>query len=453
MRPSVRAGVGSLLAVTGLLVAAAPAHANGRAPQSVKVVFRPGATNDLLLGVTFGLMVSHDNAATWRWICESAVGFQGTFDPDYEISASGAIWATTYDGLRVTRDGGCDWQSPPAPLGAWAVTEVTIAPDGAIYAGAADPVLGSTIFKSTDDGASFQATGDLNQVFDWFDTIEVAPSDPQRVYMTGYRLEAGLPRKKLLFRSMNGGGAWESLPTTAFLGTDLSDVQVVAVDPHDPEEVYVKVTFTGAGLAEAIYRTTTWSRPLAMGGPTWTKVLDLAAFINAVVVRDNGEVWVTTTTAGTHRSTDNGLTFSPVPGLTYEGSCLVERPGDHTLWMCANHLPPDLMALGSSPDGAAGTWTVKLQYSEMKGPVSCPAGNNQHDDCEVNLWCGTREQFGVTGSEIDCTDAGEPQPPMPEPKPCCGAGGGPPGLEIGLAALALLLRGRRRQRRGTGEVG
>src|SRR5687767_2452764 len=91
-----------------LLASAATAEANGRPPQSVKVVFRPGSTSDILLGVTFGLMITRDDAVTWRWVCESAVGFEGTFDPDYEFATDGSIWATTFDGLRNTRDG-CAW--------------------------------------------------------------------------------------------------------------------------------------------------------------------------------------------------------------------------------------------------------------------------------------------------------------------------------------------------------
>lgn len=431
------------VAVALLAALAATAEANGRPPQSVKLEFRPGSEQDLLLGVTFGLMVSHDNAATWRWMCESAVGFEGTFDPDYEYSSSGTIFATTFDGLRYTRDG-CVWSGVPAPLDTWLVTSVAIAPDGTLYAGAADPVRGSTIMRSTDDGASWQPTASLDQTYDWFETLEVAPGDSQRLYVTGYRLGGAEPRRKLLHRSLDGGASWEALPTTAFVGTTFSDLRLMAIDPTDPDVVYLKMTFATKGVHEALFRTSNWSRPLAMGGPTWTQVMLIEASISSVVVRSNGDVWATTQTQGSHRSTDGGLTFQPVPGLTYETACLKERRSDQSLWMCANHLPPDLMALGRSTTGDAGTWEVKLQYRDMAGPVRCPAGNDQHDDCELNLWCGTAENFGVTSTEIDCTAVDAPGP-APDPKPCCGAGGGPPGLELGLGALALLLRTRRRR--------
>lgn len=424
------------------------ALANGRPPQSVKLRFRPGSDQDMLLGVTFGLMLSHDNAATWRWICESAVGFEGTFDPDYEYSASGAIFATTFDGLRFTRDG-CVWSPVPSPLDTWLVTQVAIGPNGTLFAGAADPVRGSGIFRSTDDGASWQPTASMMQTFDWFETLEVAPSDPQRVYVTGYRLSSGQPRARLLFRSLNAGGNWEQLQTTAFVGTEFSDLRLMAIDPTNPDVVYMKLTFATKGIADALFRTDNWSRPTTQGGPTWTRVLQVEASITAVTVRDNGEVWAATQTQGTHKSTDGGNTFTQVPGLTFEAACLEERRSDDSLWMCANHLPPDLMALGRSPSGAAGSWEVKLQYKDIVAPVRCPAGNDQHDDCEANLWCGIADNFGVTSTEIDCSAQNVDAPSLdpPDPKPCCGAGGGPPGLELGLGALGLLLLTRRRRPR------
>ncbi len=448
--------VRSLLAVATVAALAAidapEAHANGRPPLSVKVGFRPGNTTDIFLGVTFGLMVTKDDAVTWRWICESAVGFQGTFDPDYELASDGTLWASTFDGLRYTRDG-CNWSPVGPPLGTWLVTAVTVGPDGTIWAGAADPVLGSGIFKSADNGQSFQAAGNLNQTFDWFDTLEIAPSDVNRVYVTGYRVQAGQPRQKLLFRSMDAGQTWESLPVVAFAGTDLSDVQIASINPTNPEQVFVRVTFTAQTIEEEVYRTDNWSRSLAQGGPTWTKVLDLPTYIQAVVARRNGDVVVATQSMGLHRSTDGGSTFVPIPGVTFEARCLVERPSDQSLWMCANHLPPDSMGLGRSMDASMGSWVTKIRYEEMLGPVRCEPGNNQHDDCEVNLWCGLKDQFGVTSNELDCSgDADVDGPPGPPPKEGCCSGSAAPGAEVGIGVIGVALLGlKRREKRGKGK--
>jgi hypothetical protein len=448
----VRALVVALAVIAAAAAAPRAAEANGRVPQSIKLRFRPGSTTDIFLGVTFGLMVSNDNAQTWRWICESAVGFSGTFDPDYEYSPSGAIFASTFDGLRYTRDG-CNWSGVPAPLGTWLVTTVAIGPDGAIYAAAADPILGSGIFKSTDDGVSFQPTGSLGRPVDWFDTMEVAPSDPQRIYVTGYKLNGQDPRVRLMFRSDDGGATWEELPTTAFVGIDISSLQIMAIDPIDPDIVFVNLAYSARTLEHTLFRTATGGHPPMGGGSPWTSVLRVPAIITAAVVRASGDVWVTTPTQGMHRSTDGGAVFTQVSGLTYEAMCLQERPGEAALWLCATDLPPDMMALGRSTTGEAGTWEPKMRFRDIAGPVRCQPGNNQHDDCEVNLWCGMKSQLGATTEEIECPE--EPvdaaidsptTPPPDDPKTCCGANGRPPGLEIGLGAVALLLLLRRRRR-------
>lgn len=435
---------GLVVAVLLVAVAAAPAPAtaNGRFPRSVKVVFRPGTPTEMILAVTFGLLVSKDDGATWRWVCESAVGFSGTFDPDYELTSSGAIFATTFDGLKVTRDG-CHWDAMPAPLGTTFVSSVAIGPNGTIWAGTSDARVGSRIYQSTDDGLTFTPTGPIGVAGDWWDSIEVAPSDPQRIYVAGFRLAAGLPRERLLFRSLDGGQAWEQLPTTAFLGTNNSDLQLAAVSPIDPDLVFARMTLIGPTLQESIYRSANAGAALP-GGPIWIKVLDLPDTIPGVTVRGNGEVWAAAPFRGLHRSQDDGQSFAPVPGVSLEGRCLTERV-DGTLFLCTNNLPPDGATLHTSMAGTGG-WTRKLSYADIAGPVRCEVGTVQHEDCEVLLWCGLKSNLGITTDEIACVadndgglvDGGIDAAGLDKPdKGCCSTGGGP-GSAAGATALVLL---------------
>ena len=92
----------SLAAVAAVLCPAV-ALANGRPPLTNGVHFQPGDNHSLYVATTFGLLVSHDDGCSFRWICEQNVGYGGTFDPKYRIAADGTIFATTYTGLR-----GCD---------------------------------------------------------------------------------------------------------------------------------------------------------------------------------------------------------------------------------------------------------------------------------------------------------------------------------------------------------
>src|SRR5207302_1066297 len=98
--PSVRAWI-----LATLLAATSSAQANGRPPGTSTIQFRVGNDADVLLGMTFGLLASHDGGASWQWMCEAAVGYGGTYDPRYLWFASGPIVATTFAGLQVSRDG------------------------------------------------------------------------------------------------------------------------------------------------------------------------------------------------------------------------------------------------------------------------------------------------------------------------------------------------------------
>ncbi len=426
---------------------AGPAEANGRFPRSVKLMVRPGHPQEMALGVTFGVLVTRDDGAHWHWVCESAVGFEGTFDPDYELTAGGALFATTFGGLRVTRDG-CTWSGMPAPLGDAYISVLAVGPDNAVYAAASDPD-DSRIYKSTDDGVTFVPTGVVGVAGDWWTSIEVAPGDPQRVYAAGFRGGGENPRQRLLYRSRDGGQTWVELPTAGLVGTNNSDLQNAAISPLDADRVLMRVTLTGMALQETIYLTEN-AGTAAPGGPTWTKVLEITDNIPGVVVRGDGTVWAATPFRGLQRSMDGGRTFAAVPGVTYEGRCLIER-ADGLLFMCANGLPPDERSLASSATGVADTWTPRLRFADIAGPVACAPGTVQRDDCEGVVWCGLKDQLGITSELVDCpstvdagVDAGTGGPPD---KSCCDTGGGPPTIELGLVLIGLVPGWRRRRAR------
>src|SRR4051812_15404808 len=91
------------------------ANGNGRPPLTTGVHFRPGDPHSLYVATTFGLLISHDDGCTFRWVCETNIGYGGIFDPLYEVTADGSIFATTFTGLRVSRDGGCSFTTVTDP--------------------------------------------------------------------------------------------------------------------------------------------------------------------------------------------------------------------------------------------------------------------------------------------------------------------------------------------------
>ena len=104
----VRFGLGLGLVASWCAIAAA----NGRPAGTSTINFEQGHPDHIAAGMTFGLVLSNDGGATWRWMCEKTVGYGGLWDPDYAYSSSGGLFATTFDGLKVI-------SSPRAITCAW----------------------------------------------------------------------------------------------------------------------------------------------------------------------------------------------------------------------------------------------------------------------------------------------------------------------------------------------
>src|SRR5579862_290292 len=94
-------------AIASLLVAAlcGNAGANGRPAATSTIHFEQNHETNIVAGMTFGLLLSHDSGATWQWMCEAAIGYGGMYDPDYVYTSDGALFATTFNGLKVDRNG------------------------------------------------------------------------------------------------------------------------------------------------------------------------------------------------------------------------------------------------------------------------------------------------------------------------------------------------------------
>ncbi|NVB85271.1 MAG: hypothetical protein HOV81_43300 [Kofleriaceae bacterium] len=451
-------------AVVGLVVSAltaafvSPAAANGRDPFAVSIHFRQGAEQHIVVGSTFGIVLSHDGGATWEWMCEDVADYAGMYDPDYAYTASGAIFATTFEGLEVMRDG-CTFAS--TVLGDAFVTRVAHA-GNALYI-AASNMMDSKIYKSTDDGMTFPTSASPGMDNDWWQSIEVAPSDAQRVYLTGYRFMSGQPKSFLQFVSTNGGTSFAPMTMSGIATpSDNSTIDLVGISPTNPDTVYVKVTLVTGNDGDAIYRSTN-------AGQTWTKILEKPSrFGLAFIVRKDGTCVAGTRELGAWKSTDCATAATPtwteLTGAPHIG-CLYENAAGE-VWACTANYASPLAGIESDGYGIAkstdlATWTPVLKFQDIQAPVSCPAGTTQQDKCvqrymgAQSQWCCLVPQLGITSTAIDCTgpmacygllpdgapDAGTTM--VKPPEGCCDAGSGSSAL-LGLLVGGLLLSRRRR---------
>jgi hypothetical protein len=226
-----------------LLLSAERGAANGRFPAAGQVVFNPSNPDHLVAVTTLGLAESRDGGESFSWICESVMGLTGTVDPSVAITQSGVLVSTNYTTGVVRSEDGCSFTA----VTAWSSVVV---PDLSLSRSAprelfslrASVVGGdqfeSTIVHSIDEGRTWQDVGSLPEAFLPL-TVDVAPSEPERVYVSA-RVGSQEDYVSVLFRSDDGGVSFAraaTLPETenlrlAFIG---------GVHPTNPDLLYVRV--------------------------------------------------------------------------------------------------------------------------------------------------------------------------------------------------------------------
>jgi hypothetical protein len=429
--------------------------------------------------MTFGVLLSHDSGATWEWMCEAAVGYAGTYDPDYAYTDTGALFATTFNGLVVARDS-CTFN--PTPTAMTFVSRISEGPDNALYAGASDP-MDAKIYKSVDDGATFPPSANPGQANDWWESVVTVPGNANDLFLSGFRFVPAcdqnsamqykscsltnnnadcidgthpngtceMQRVLLFYKSTNGGTSFTAMPgnlefagaTTSLTTSGNSIVDLVGVS-NDGSTLYARVTFEIASAVPAkdgLYK---------FNGTTWTHLLSVQDNMS-FLLRANGDLVVGTPTSGSQKSTNGGTTWSPLTGPPHI-NCLTENASGE-VWACTSQfgsqtVTPDGYGIMKTTDLA--TWTGVLSYADIKGPVSCPAGTPQHDMCSAQTWCGLVPQLGITSSPINCAalnpevPADAPVTVKPPGKGCCdtGASGASSGVLFVLVTALLVTRRR-----------
>jgi hypothetical protein len=451
------------LAAACAVVAGLPraARANGRLPATSSITFRQGHDNDVVAGLTFGLVLSHDGGKSWAWMCDDAIGINsGPYDPTYVYTPAGTVLATTLGGLAAMRDG-CTFG--PTPEGKNFVSTAALGPDGAFYFGAAQTADAAhglpkdfDIYRSNDDGATFPvtsqaaATGDTNV---WWQSIMVAPSSPQVVYLSGFRYvpTSGAMREHLLFRSDNGGTSWGSNLVTGTSGLVVmpnSVIHIVAIARDKPNHVYARVEYIDNMTTDALYVSDD-------SGAHWTEIHRQADRFVAFIARAPGpsgkrDLIAATARFGPEISHDDGTTWTPLAGAPHI-TCLTENAAGE-LWACTQNYgvaPAPSDDAGSMKTTDLATWTRVLRYQDLTEAVSgCGAETPQQKSCAA-MWCGVCAQLGCQPSpSYACPSASEAPTTTPTRGGCCdtGASGGG-ALALALVVATFVVRPRRRPRR------
>lgn len=421
------------LAFLAITAWAGLAQANGRFPYANHLVVDPSDPRHVLVRTTYGFIQTVDGGDSWTWICEQSVGYGGAFDPAIALTGSGRALAGLFDGLSSSPDRGCSWSVAADPvLAKQFVIDLVVQstdPKHALALTSTGAIDGFHVVlaESKDGGAAWAQLGvalpkDFNS-----ETLEIAPSRPQRIYLSGI---AGEPRQGVLFSTDDSGSTWERLSFD--LAGGLAPY-LAAVDPKDPQLVYVRLNGDGsAGQGDSLWA----SRD---GAKTWTKLAETKGDMLGFALSPDGSklafggptdgVWLTSTTAP-----------APTKVSSVAARCLAWSAAG--LYACGDEYP-DGFTVGLSTDD--GKTFRPLNHLTRLSPLECASSTATGSLCPKE-WPKVRSTLGV--DEVDAgpvPDAG-PTPPAVKGDDDGGCSIGArtaPAfglLALGLAALARFTR-------------
>lgn len=384
------AGVSRRAALLALAlgVGAGSAHANGRFPQANLLVAGPGARNDVIvLRTTFGIVLSEDLGAHWSWVCEEALDAVGAFDPSVALASDGTVTLGLPFGVRRSTADRCQWPTPPtAPE---SVVDLTQDAQGAVLFAASARYDEATpyteVYRSDDRGASWRRTARVDSYI--VETIDVAPGDARRVYLSGYRPGA----VAALLRSDDGGAMFRA---TAATFPTLASVFIAAVAPTRPDRLWLRVA---AGLGTQLHRSDD-------GGERTATLATTAEPMDGFAVSDDGRtVWYGTANraAGIFRARDDGA-FTRV-AASASVRCMRHHAG--VLFVCGDEATDGWSLAWSRDDGEHLNPLVSVR--DIAGPlVGCTGDGGVSSVCGP-VWA----QFAPQLRDLDAA-ASPPRIPL-----------------------------------------
>jgi hypothetical protein len=386
--------------------------------------------SEIVLATNFGLIATTDAGVTWDWVCEHGHGYLGAM---YQRAAppSQRLFAVAPAGLVFSDDTACSW-SVASDLQQTTVADAFADPvnPARVLALAAfiDPAgqAKNALFISMDGGTTFGAPVHMSPPNTTLASVEVSAANPDRIYMTSYTSVGAFSSH--LLRSDDAGATWTASDITAMTGGRVA--RIAAVDPADPQKLYLRLT--GADDAIAVS---------SDGGATIRVPLVVGVGLTALLRRANGQVLVSAldvVDGALYRSTDGGESFVRLPS-TLSIRALAERSG--TIYAAANYFA-DGFALGVSlDDGLSFQPLMKLEQvtsTRMCGNLASTCAPT----CDMLVGLNVFKTSTCRAAPGDGAAAGVPPPAAQG----CGCGIGvasSPALAV--ATLVLVIRRARRR--------
>jgi MYXO-CTERM domain-containing protein len=301
------------------------------------------------------------------------------------------------------------------------------------------------VYRSDDGGASWTAIG--SPLPDRFlpEAIRIAPSRPERIYVSGGFVAAeGGARRGAILRSDDGGESFELLEVELIPEEDAT-VHVLAVGEDDPDLLYVRIRGVGRDrLLRSDDGATTLEEFARIDSPEITTTVSPFGF----AVAGDGALWFGTSTGGLVRFTEDAGAQMIDPDLAV--GCIVAK--DDELYVCGDGFG-DGFAVARLVSADPFELEPFMTYDEVTGLVPCLA---EETTCAM-AWTDFLIDTGRPVPDADAgdaaTDGGEdgavdagPSPREPGGGCDCSAAGGPADAILALGLVPWLLSRRRRRR-------
>lgn len=329
----------------GCLMCALPgtARAHGRPPKVERIAFDPNDPERIVLQFSYGLIVSEDGGASWRWICGAAYGIDPSWEePDLSITEDGSTVIGTFNTAMRAAPDLCTFEEPEGPIDDTQVLDLARHPEDpdVIWAlttrGGTEP---EHLQQTRDGGRSWALVGEpFRGVL--LESLAVAPSDPARIYVSAIvPRTASMERTGRLFRSDDGGETFA--PIDIAIGESERAPRIVGVDPTNAERIFVRVP---RDVADREPERLLYSDD---GGASFVTAHALRHMRGFAISEDGRTVWAGSGSGdGVWVARDGTLSFTQVSTLHVR--CLQAR-GDE-LWLCVDQIA-SRFALGRSLDG------------------------------------------------------------------------------------------------------
>lgn len=367
----------SLLLAT-LLIGALPSSALAHAPPEVLDIVS-SKPDDVVVATNRGLIFGNLQTRTFSLLCNLALGVDArsavSESEAYRIAQlpSGRLLLTSSTGMRVSDDRGCSFRDVAA-LAQLSTPHMVQHPRDRQRVYVSTAGVGQIAVRvSADEGETFQTLlGASDDIF--FQTLLVAPTEPTQLYASAIVVTSEGPYLYYVTRSVDDGKTWQKHDVA--LTDDERDLTLLAVNPHNPDEILARASAAEPALGERLM----WSRD---GGKTFSSPLTLRVLRSASFSAD-GKVAYAGGVDGLWQAATPDRRFTQVADTARVSDL---RPEASELLVSGYYRGIDATqdGIGVGSPGGNGGLSRWLDFSEVREPVSCAAPSMVDKTCFA-LW-------------------------------------------------------------------